>query len=153
MLVLHFFAIRLFLSKMNMGLALFSYVEFVVLAFVFWRFGICIFLFYFVFLRFWIRIFLYVFCIFCKNTKNTKIRKYTLYSCISLYFSIASKNVLCQNALCPLHFVKNQHRTSTNVCCISILLIISLPSWLHFFCNLVCIVFVFLFVISNAYRC
>ena len=82
-MVLHFFfAIWLFLSKMNMELALFSYVEFVFfvfcileilsfffLYFAFSRFGVCIFL-YFVFLRFWIRIFWILFLFFGQKYKT-----------------------------------------------------------------------------------
>ena len=130
---------------------------------------------YFVFLKLLIRIF-FVFCIFeqlhsyfvyfvCmffvfflvkiqKNTKQIQIKykKYTLYFCIFLYFSITSKNAICifvcflyfsspsQIALCPFvffaffrHAVKEQNRESINVCCIFLLLIILPCSVLYFF--------------------
>ena len=139
-------------------------------AWVFRDFGFVFFL-YFVFLRFWIRIFFVFFSYFFgKNTKkiqnkykkNTKkIHLVLLYFfCIFLlrpkihfvflyffcFFSFFFRLLFV--FLYFGHFVKKQHRKSTNVCCISFVLMILSLLWLYFFCNLglylFCIFFVFL---------
>ena len=118
--------------------------------------------------HFFLYFFLFFFRIFLKNKKHKKYtintNKYTWYFCIFLVFFYCGQKYTLYFCIffCFFsfffrllfvflyfgHFVKKQHGKSTNVCCISFVLMILSLLWLYFFCNLglylFCIFFVFL---------